>query len=552
MAASPDAGPEATPQPAPLLVRLAEGAGAVRGWKRRGLALLAGALAAGALPPVHAIPLLLPAFCLLVWMLRGEAGSGRGWGSALTVGFWFGVGHHVAGLYWLAWPMTLDLARFGWMIPFAVFGLSAVLAVFTAGATLLTHLSRLRGVGEILALAAAWTAMEWLRGNILTGFPWNLTATVWTIAPVMLQTASIWGAYGLSLLTLLAFALPAVAGNRDAGRRSRVWSVAAGLGLLGGLCAYGLVRLPGPTAYVEGVHLRLVQAHVPQTLKWAPGSAARIFDLYLSLSGGPGADRITHVIWPETAVAYRFQTRSPSLRISGVRAARLQRVIPAKGALIAGTVRDDGAIGWNSVEVVTRTRVVASYDKHHLVPFGEYVPLRGVLKSLGVERLAQGRLDFAFGTGPATLRAPGLPGFSPLICYEAIFPDEAVGPDRPGFLLNVTNDAWFGVTSGPYQHLAAARLRSVEQGLPLVRAANTGISVVTDAWGRTVARLGLGNRGVLDSKLPRAGAPTPYARIGDWVLIPILLVVLILACFLTLRSKSRHRGWPKRPENGQN
>jgi apolipoprotein N-acyltransferase len=232
------------------------------------------------------------------------------------------------------------------------------------------------------------------------------------------------------------------------------------------------------------------------------------------------------------------------MSINGSRRARMLGAVPRGGILIAGTIRDDGRRAWNSIQAINdQGRLVATYDKHHLVPFGEYVPLRSVLSWLGVERLAHGRFDFSAGAGPRTVQVPGAPRFSPLICYEAIFPheavDEAVGAKRPLWLLNLTNDAWFGTTSGPYQHLAAARLRSIEQGLPLVRTANTGISVVTDAYGRIRARLDLGQRGILDAELPVALDRQPlYAWLGDWVLLFLCLIVALVALSVVRRRSS--------------
>jgi apolipoprotein N-acyltransferase len=506
-------------------VGIAARAAGLNGWRRRLIAMLAGVAAAAALPPVHALPLLVPAFCLLVWMLSGQQ-SRR---AAFFLGFWFGFGHHVAGLYWLAWPMTLDLARFGWMIPFAVFGMAALLGVFSGAATLAAHMTGSRGLRQVIYLAVAWAGLEWLRGFLFTGFPWNLLATSWVAFDLPIQATSLLGPYGLGMVTVLIAALPATLWMSLPGRRL---GGIISIGLLASLFAFGWARLPaGDTGVLRDVRLRLVQGHVPQALKWARDERERFFNLYINLSRRPGFERITHVIWPETAVHFRFQTGIRSLLIGGPRLAQLLGAVPKDGYLIAGTIRDDGQRAWNSVQAIDgKGKLLATYDKHHLVPFGEYVPLRSVLSWLGVERLAHGRFDFSFGAGPRTLKIPGAPAFSPLVCYEAIFPHEAVGAKRPGWLLNVTNDAWFGTTSGPYQHLAAARLRAVEQGLPLVRVANTGISVVTDAYGRVTARLGLGKRGIIDTWLPVAlERPPIYGWLGDWVLLILSVLAALLA-----------------------
>jgi len=290
---------------------------------------------------------------------------------------------------------------------------------------------------------------------------------------------------------------------------------------------------------VPDVRLRIVQGRIAQSLKWSPARRNAIFLNYVRLSRAPGFDKITHVIWPETAIAYRLQTAYSVVRLDGERLTLLRQAIPPKGILLTGMVRDNGRKFWNSLEIIDADgRRHGVYDKHHLVPFGEYVPWRSMLRRLGVEKLAFGRSDYTAGPGPATLQVPGAPPVSPLICYEAIFPGAVTGKTRPGWLLNVTNDAWFGVTSGPYQHLASARMRAVEEGLPLVRAANTGISVVVDAVGRVTARLGLERRGVLDASLPVALSPTPYARWHDWTLALLLGVGLAVAAVFAIRRRT--------------
>jgi apolipoprotein N-acyltransferase len=292
---------------------------------------------------------------------------------------------------------------------------------------------------------------------------------------------------------------------------------------------------------VAGVRLRLVQGNIPQTLKWVAGRREETFTRYIDLTRGPGFDRITHAVWPETAIDYRLITDYSAVRIEGERRARLASAVPRGGALILGAIRDSGGRWYNSVHVVgPQGTALATYDKHHLVPFGEYVPLRGLLRHLGVEQLAHGIGDYSAGTGPETLAVPGAPPVGPLICYEAIFPGDVVGTPRPGWMVNVTNDAWFGLTSGPYQHFASARLRAVEEGLPLVRAANTGITAVVDAYGRVTARLPIMTTGVLDAALPRATIqPTLYARFGDLSLLLLLVAGGGPAFVRTLRQMAR-------------
>ena len=283
---------------------------------------------------------------------------------------------------------------------------------------------------------------------------------------------------------------------------------------------------------VPDVKLRIVQGAVAQKFKWARNARAAIMARYGKLTTSKGFDSITHVIWPETAIPYRLQTQYDVVRPNADAIAIVEASIPKGGALITGANRDVGKDTWNSVHVLAGDRrIVSTYDKHHLVPFGEYVPARSFLSQIGVAKIAHGRGDYSFGKGPHNIAIPGAPAASPLVCYEAIFPAEAVGKKRPGWLLNVTNDAWFGNSAGPYQHFSSARLRAIEQGLPMVRPANTGISAVVDPYGRIVAYLPLGVRGVLDAGLPQARKPTPYARFRDLTFLVFSGLLMLLAAF---------------------
>jgi apolipoprotein N-acyltransferase len=516
---------------------LASGLAGLAGPRRAVVAFLLGLCAVAALPPVHAIPLLIPAFAGLVLMLDGAR---RVW-RAFWLGWWFGLGYFVGGLYWLAWPLTLDLARFGWLIPFAVFGISGGLAILPGLVAAIVHRARWRGPSRVLLLAAAWLAAEWARGNLLTGFPWNLIATAWMPVPAALQPAAWIGGYGLGFATVLVAAAPALLVERALRRRDRALGLGVPAALFAILVAAGAIRLgQAPAGEIAGVRLRIVQGNVEQSLKWVPERRERTFALYLDLTRQAGFERITHAIWPETAIDYRFETDYPAVRIEGERQARLAQAVPRGGALLLGAIRDADRRWHNSFHVIGADgRALATYDKHHLVPFGEYVPARPLLRRLGIEQLAHGAGDYAAGPGPGSLPVPGAPNVAPVICYEAIFPG-AVTParDRPGWIVNVTNDAWFGTTSGPYQHLAAARLRAVEEGLPVVRAANTGISAVIDSHGRIVAELGLNRRGTLDSALPLPVAMTVYNEFGD--IIPLLLCTISLMFAALFRRCGRN------------
>ncbi|HEX2116440.1 MAG TPA: apolipoprotein N-acyltransferase [Alphaproteobacteria bacterium] len=511
------------------IVALARRVGALTGWRRAALAALLGALATAAIPPVYFVPSLLVSLPGLVWLVDGAGAARRPQWNAFFAGWWFGIGHFATGLYWIAHALLVDAARFGWLIPIVIFGLSAVLAIFIGAATLAMWLSRLRGPSAVLVLAAAWTVGEWLRGHIFTGFPWNLTGSVWADIVPMMQPAAAIGLYGLSLLTVAIAAMPATLATEARGPRRWLATTAAAL-LLAALWVGGVVRVPtGEQPAVPDIRLRLVQPDIPQSLKWDPALRERHVIHTMRLTREAGYERITHVIWPEAAVPFALSADATLRQAIG-------SVIPSGGLLLTGAPRiaGQGATfqAWNSLYAIDGSGAVAAvFDKFHLVPLGEYVPLRGIVP---LEKITAGIGDFSAGPGPRTLTLPGLPPVSPLICYEVIFGGAVADPAaRPGWLLNVTNDAWFGISSGPHQHFASARFRAVEEGLPLARAANNGISAMVDPYGRVTALLGLGRMGVVDATLPQALPPTLYARYGD--AIPALLVVVALALAAALR-----------------
>lgn len=507
------------------------------GWQRWGLAFVFGAIAALAFPPFGWFPILFLSLPALVWLLDGamerDAIGRRRFRPALAVGWWFGFGFHLAGLWWIGTAFLVDAEAHAWLMPFAVIAMPAGLALFTALATGVARLVWHDGVLRILALALVLSAADWLRGHVLTGFPWNVWGYALSGSLPMIQFASVVGVYGLGFLVTFAFAAPAVIA--DAPGRSRTLMLAASPAILLGLALFGYVRLQNaPPSDLPDTIVRVVQPSIPQAEKWLPERRAAIFADYVDLSAqdvengmNPAAGRI--VVWPEAALPFLLTEEPGAL-------AAIAALLRPQDILITGAVRvDRGSIEpvyYNSVYVVAEDgTIVEAYDKTHLVPFGEYVPLEGLLEKAGIAKLVQGAGDFGAGFRHRVLQVPGLPSFLPLICYEAIFPGAIVTPDgRPELLLNVTNDAWFGTTSGPFQHFAQARMRSVEQGLPMVRAANTGISAIIDPYGRVRSRIGLNKRDVIDATLPGALPPTIYARHGA-VLLPILFVLLTgVAC----------------------
>ena len=508
------------------------------GWPRRLMAMLLGASMTLALPPFHIWLLLIPGLTALVWMIDGSRSySGvrlmpvtrRASWSAFTVGWWYGTGFFMAGLYWISFSFLVDAAVFAWMIPFALFGLSATMAVYIGLGSWATFISAPAGLRRVFLVAVWWAFFEWLRGWAFTGFPWNLLGTVWTNIESMTQVAALTGVFGLSLVTALFAAAPAALGYASILRRVR-WNYLALLWILpAAVWVGGEIRLESAIDdQVEGVRLRLIQPNIAQRDKWKPHLRSRHLAKLLQLSSRPvgaGVEPPTHVIWPETATPLSLSTVPKALKF-------VAQAAPVGGSLLTGAPRQSlPSQGprkiWNSFHIVTADgRVAETYDKHHLVPFGEYVPFK---KILPIASLA-GRLDFSAGPGLRTFTVPGMPAVTPLICYEAVFPGKAKPirlRDRPGWLLNLTNDAWFGVSSGPYQHFAATRLRSVEEGLPMVRVANTGISSITDSYGRVIIQTALNQDAVIDSGLPVAlGEATWFGRHGNLTFLVITLLLI--------------------------
>jgi apolipoprotein N-acyltransferase len=514
------------------------------GWKRAAIALAAGAVSALAMAPFNAWPVLFLTFPVMVWLIDGAgAGRMRGLPAAAMAGWWFGLGYFVPGLYWIGYAFLIDASTFAWLLPFAILGLPAYLALFTAFGFALARLIWTRDASRVLALAASLTIGEWLRGHTLTGFPWNAFGYALTEPLALAQTASLIGLWGLTFLSVAIFASPAVLiDGRSRGRRPWLAPVMALL-LLVAMGTYGVVRLAlQPTQQVAGVKLRIMQPNLPQDARFNYSAKAEVMRKYLALSDratGPqstGVRDATVLIWPESAFPFFLTHEADAM-------AQIADLLPKGTVLITGAVRapevPPGARitrAYNSIYVIDHDGSVLSvYDKLYLVPFGEFLPLQDWMEKLGFVQLTKVQGGFIPGLRRKTMEVPNAPRMLPLICYEAVFPgDIEARDDRPGWIVNLTNDGWFGISTGPYQHLQQARLRAIEEGLPLVRAANTGVSAVIDPLGRIVARLGLGVEGVLDSGLPAAIAPTVYARVGD---IPAAIIVAA-ALIIVIRRRS--------------
>lgn len=483
------------------------------GWP--GLRPVSGAFLVGGAAALGQAPLswwwvTLPALAILMRRIA-VAPRGKAW-----LAWAGGGGYFAVALAWIVEPFLIEPEVYGWMAPFAVFFLSFGLALFWAVAALAVK-GRYPLIGLTLGLALA----EMARGYVLTGFPWAMVGHVWIGAPPA-QLAALLGPSGLTLFTLLVAAGLAAL---------RPVPVLGGLALFGMAFGFGLWREGQPQPDARAAVVRLVQPNAEQGLKWDPEQARLFFERQLDFTAAGVRPDVT--IWPETAVPYLLEDY-PEV---GVRIAEAGRGSP----VAVGVQRLDGWQFWNSLAVIGPEGVpVARYDKHHLVPFGEYIPFGDALYDMFglVAFAAQQGNGYSPGLGPGVLDFGGTVGKAvPVICYEAIFPQILrAAPERADWILQITNDAWFGTWSGPFQHMAQARLRAIEQGLPLVRVANTGVTAVVDARGAVVDSLPFGTAGYLDARLPGALPPTPYARWGE---APVLTLIFALAGVLVLARRRK-------------
>ena len=518
------------------------------GWPRRLIAFAAGAVGALALPPFgYALAMIVP-MTVAVWLIDGAPAASRrgaiGWAtlrSAFAIGWWWGFGYFVAGLWWLGAAFLVDGDDFLWALPLGVIGLPLALALFPAFGFALARAIWPTGAWRALALAVGLSVAAFAQANVLTGFPWNeygmaLGEHLWPA-----QAAAFVGLHGLTLMTIVLCAAPATLPS--GWRPTMMAAVATAL-----LCGFGALRLAQPKpAPAHGAKLRLVQPNVAQGPDFSEENGAAILSGYLKLSDRAtspertGVADVTHLFWPESAFPF-ILTRDPSAM------ARIIDYLRGGAVLVTGAARaeDDGdkTRYFNSIEAIDRSGLSAErYDKHRLVPFGEYLPLRSLFDRLHVTQFVHTPGGFAAGVGSRTLSVRGLPKALAMVCYEAIFPNE--GRVRSGdtadvgYILNLTDDAWFGRTAGPYQHFAQARLRAIELGLPMLRVANTGVSAIIDARGRVIDDAPLGVEAVIDGALPGALPPTWQARWGAASFIILAALAALASLFARLRSTSR-------------
>lgn len=448
---------------------------------------------------------------------------------AAWVGGALGFGYFLVTLHWIVEPFLVDIARHGWMAPFALPLMAAGMALFWGGGAAVAHFGRWPRLIQPLGFAAALTAAEALRGWLFTGFPWGGPGLVWIDTPVA-GVASVIGVLGLSLLT---FAFSAGLW-RALAPRFMGWAVWIGAAVI--TAASGAALTPDLEVPDEAALVRLVQPNAPQHQKWDPAYVREFFQRAVALSGASDGEKPDLVIWPETSVP-GLLGRDPNL----------DAAVAASGMgapVIAGIFDRDGAREYNALVMFNPDGTPQwVYRKFHLVPFGEYIPLGELAARFGIYGLAaQHGAGFSAGPGAQVFEMPGAMGtVQPIICYEAIFPrDIRRAPKRPDWILQATNDGWFGQFAGPQQHLVQARFRAIEMGLPVLRAANTGVTAAIDSTGRVVAHLPLGTAGKLDVRIPPARSETLFARFGQGPLV-FILILFIASFVLPLRAKDIDR-----------
>lgn len=506
-------------------------------WQRRAIAAASGALATLGHAPFQLTLLFVGAISALVWLLDVSATKERKLRSAFSIGWFFGLGHLTTGLYWVAAAFNVDSDAWGpiWGIP-ATLGLAAVLAIYFGIGALVAMLFWTKDVRRIAVFAAAFFLSEWLRGHLFGGFPWLMPAYVWTPGEPISQLASLVGAYGLCLLTLLIAAAPAAIadGGQSAGRRFAPVLVAAlAVGMAWGWGAQHIAAAPVDLPGAQPV-VRVADSGLGQAEKWQnrPDQEWRVLQRYLEASGEPSDDNAdTIIVWPEGAIPAInfFMLENPDF-MSVLGHGLGDRV------LITGLTRREprgtDIAYFNSAAVIDgvngEARISQTYDKNHLVPFGEYIPLWNLVSTLNIAPLQRIGAGFEAGAPPTRLVVPGAPPAVVLICYEAIFPGMVPrGDGRPGWIVMVTNDAWFGGGSGPYQHYAMARYRAIEEGLPVARAASGGISAIVDAYGRQIAAT-TARVAYAEAQLPPAVSETPYAQWGSIILFALFVFIAAL------------------------
>ncbi len=527
-------------RPLAFLAALARNVRGLRGWRANFVALVAGLGATAGYAPFHIWPVYALALIVLVWLLDGASKAARPKRAGAMRAFFFAFGLFFAGLYWIGSAFISRGPEYIPLIPFAITLLPAGLALIWALCVGIGMRFWAPGNGRIIVFTLMIFAAEWIRGHLFGGLPWNLPALVWTPGGSLSQTAALAGVWGLSLITLLLFSAPAALADDGAPMRQRLMPGLFMLVVLAGMAGYGVNRLSHQSQGTQpGIRLRIVQTAMDQREKWKPENRSWVVDHYMRVSTARPLDGITHLIWPEGALPLLLLEDGPVLD-------RLGKAFTGGPLLITGVTRRErsatGAILYRNSLVTLDFKggvpqLDSVYDKHHLVPFGEFMPLGRWLSHLGISSLSTLGDGFTPGPVPQTQSLAGTPPFSPQICYEVVFSGfTAQAPVRPQWIINISNDSWFGATTGPWQHLDQARFRAIEEGIPVVRAVSSGIAGVIDPYGNMPVSLGRAADRAVDADLPKPLPATVFTGFGT------IILILMLIGLLTVWFVSRLRG----------
>lgn len=533
---------------------LAETAMLAHGWRRFVMLVIAGAVAGLSVPPLFILPALFVAFPFWVWALDGaetRRGLRRIFGPAFSIGFAFGWGYFTVAFHWLGAAFLVEGGYLLAVMPVAIVALAALIALFWGLASALAHLFWSHGALRIVALASFVSLAEYARGTLFSGFPFDLLGYALTANDEMMQLASVIGIYGLTALCTLLVMTPALIWPADGrGLVARLVPFFLAVAIIAAQVGWGNARI-NATMLTDRTDMRvrmvqpLITEHSDILTQTPPEILSRLIEITTMRTdpADKGLDDITHVVWPESVLPFFLSTYPETL-------ARIARMLPDNAMLLTGAPREPTGSGdeedpgdnpgYNSILAIdTNGEIVASYDKSHLVPFGEYLPLASFWKMFGIRQFVPGTNGWAPGDGRRLMSPPDTPAFIALICYEAIFSgDLGADPDKAGFILNISNDEWFAGSIGPAQHAHHARLRAVETGLPILRATNSGLTMLIDPLGRIAAQLPPDEVGVLDVVPPEKLATTPFTRFGHWPFFGAILLGFVIA-FLSRRRMNR-------------
>ena len=498
-------------------------------------AFFCGWLSVLAFPPYYGFPILFFTFSFLLILINKATFPFQ----AFKIGYSFGFALFAFGFSWIGNALLIDPWKFGWLYPIALMASGGFFGLFVALPAWIAFFFK-NLISRYLAFCGLFVIFEWIRSFFLTGFPWNLQGYTLAFSDRLIQAASLGGTYLLSLIVVMISSLPSLLSiNRE--KKTIRFCILTPILCLLCLYLYGSIRLYKQDKTLSETTIRIVQPSIPQSMKWKKEVLEYNFNQYIRISQSRKLDGIDFVIWGETATPYPLDYDFGHLQ-------DILDAVPENGYLVTGLVRYKFDIyqnyyPLNSMYVIDKYgEIIASYDKSHLVPFGEYIPLRQYLPSF-IRPITNVIGNFISGNGPTKIEIPGQPSLGALICYEVIFPHKIINQEkRPQWLINLTNDGWYGNSSGPYQHLVSTRMRAVEEGITIARAANTGISALISPYGVILGELALNYTGILDINLPKISEfSTPYSRIGNLPVLLFCVLLILTASILALYKRKPNK-----------